>query len=415
MKTKHILYLFFSILLGYITADIIKPNHLILVYTISILAYWAVFFAIDCAALSIGHPVISTEKRQHCKQRETGGDIARTLAVILVPVIHFFGLTGYYETPFTKHMIFPTFIRWFAVCSIPMFMIISGYFKINSKFDKKHYKTILTLLCTHIFIGFLRIISDYYCHGVNIDIDYIIQKIVFFEYGWYVRLYIGMLLIMPFFNTAYKNLDKKWKKEIFILTLIGLNALGPLTFNLIPSTWMPFYIFGYYITGCYLSEYKVKIHPIATAVFTALILAIISIATYIHCKNNVFDWDYLAYSYNSGYSSMPAFIVSAAVISALMNIKNKPAVISEPFKSISCVSLEMYLFSQLFDALIYKNIFKYPFLDSFKKIIILTVSCIALSYIASWSKKFIFAVIKFISENIFLLLLKIVKIHKNSE
>lgn len=391
MKTKHILYLYLSLLAGYCTTEFTEYSFWI-VYIGSTLLYWFILSAVDAMGVYWKLPIISTEKRVHRGGREVGGDIARTIAVVLVPVVHFFGLTYYYSTPFSKDMIFPTAIRWLGICAVPLFMIISGYFKVNAKVEKKHYFTIIPLLFTHIFISGIRIWVDYKFHNANVDMAYIADKMLYFDYGWYIRLYIGMLLLMPFFNTAYKNIHKKWQKEAFILTLVGLNALGPLTYDVVPSSWNILYVFGYYIIGCYLSEYKVKVNPIFALMAFCSILALISFATYYHCEGGVFDWNFAAYQSNSGYSSMTAVFLSVLIMVMCLNIDFKYRPLRYIFKAVSLVSLEMYLFSQMFDGFIYKDIIEnnVPFMESFRNIFVLAGSSITLAFCASWIKKLLF-------------------------
>ena len=196
MKTKHILYLYLSLLLGYCTTEFIDYSFFA-VYILSTIAYWAILSLADYIFIKIGHPILSTELRTHSGKREVGGDIARTIAVILVPLVHFFGLTFYYNTKFDSTMLLPTAIRWLGICAVPLFMIISGYFKVNSSFTKKHYFAIIPLLCTHIVISTIRIWVDYHFHGEAIDTTYILDRLLYFKYGWYIRLYIGRERDLP--------------------------------------------------------------------------------------------------------------------------------------------------------------------------------------------------------------------------
>ena len=393
MKTKHILYLYLSLLLGYATTAIIDSSFWA-VYIISTIIYWATFTLGDLIFIKLGHPILSTVPRVHSGKREVGGDIARTIAVILVPLVHFFGLTFYYNTNFDSTMFIPTVIRWLGICAVPLFMIISGYFKVNAGFTKKHYFGIIPLLFTHIFISCIRIWVDYHFHGETVDTAYILDRLLYFKYGWYIRLYIGMLLIMPLFNIGYKNIGDKWKKEVIILTFVGLNALGPLTFDVVPSSWLIFYVFGYYLIGCYLNEYKVKVNFATGIIALLFILMFVSYATVLHCKGDVFDWNFIGYQANSGYSSMVTVFVSMLIMVMCLNINFKNRIIAFLFKSVSLVSLEMYLFSQMFDGFIYKEIINnnVAFSESFGRIFVLVGSSAGLAFVASWVKKAIFSI-----------------------
>ena len=207
-----------------------------------------------------------------------------------------------------------------------------------------------------------------------------------------------MLLIMPLINIGYKNIGDKWKKEVIILTLVGLNALGPLTFDVVPSSWLILYVFGYYLIGCYLREYKVKINYLTGILGVVAILAIVSFATCIHCDGDVFDWSFIGYQGNSGYSAMVTVFISMLIMVMCLNINFNNKIISFVFKAISLVSLEMYLFSQMFDGFVYKEIINnnVAFANSFSKIFVLVGTSAGLAFVASWVKKGVFGVFKLV-------------------
>lgn len=395
MKTKHILYLYFSLFMGYLTTEFLPCNYYI-VYILSTILYWFICYYSDRISSRFNIHILSTEKRTHLQEREVGGDLVRTIAIILVPTVHFFGAANYYETEFTREMILPTAVRWIGICCVPLFLTISGYFKINTKICKKHYLSIIPLLFTHLFINGIHIYIDYMCLNKDVDLEYVINKLLYFQYGWYILLYIGILLILPFFNILYKSLDNKSHKEILILTIMGLTALGPLTNNVISAYWVSIYVFGYYAIGAYLSEYKVKINPLIGFGVFFVMLSAISISTYIHCKGNVFDWDFIGYGDNSAYSSLAAFFLSSIIMCFGINIDFKFKPLRKILMYISTVSLEMYLFSQIFDQFIYRYVYElnYPFLDSFNIIVYTVGFNFVLSFILSRIKKFIFDIFK---------------------
>ena len=84
MKTIFILYLYISILMGYIITSFFSRK---IIYIASILALWSIMCMLDKVFEYFKCPILSTEKRVHVEGREPGGDIARTVAVILVPTI----------------------------------------------------------------------------------------------------------------------------------------------------------------------------------------------------------------------------------------------------------------------------------------------------------------------------------------
>ena len=402
---KLILLAYISLLIGYCTKDMITLHKIYalnyLLITLCIFGIGAILYAL---ALFTRFKFISTTPNLNTKSRDYSLDVARTTAVLFVPIIHFFGISGYYNTPINDSMLIPTMIRWLVLCSVPIFMIISGYFKGNKGISLQHYKSIIPVLLTHLFISTIRVFVDYYLHDVNVNWDYIINKLLYFEYGWYVKLYIGMLLLMPFFNSAYKYLDAKWKKEIFILTLVGLTSLGPLTYNIIPSSWTILYVFGYYLIGVYLAEYKVKIHPLISLCLILALLYLATKATILHNMGTNFDWDFIGYKSDSGYSSLIAVILSVLIILFFTNIKSKHIPFKHIFRYISSISLEMYLFSQLFDGFVYKSLLatNQSFTAMCKMALPLILTVYVLSIASSLIKQIIFYIPKLLFDIAFI-------------
>lgn len=405
---KYIFILFISIFLSVCFIPIIqyKKNIQILTLYISLIIIFFIIsilidFTLNFIFKKLGKTsyLIIEEKQLIKNERETGLDILRVFAIIFVPLIHFFGLSGYYVTPLdNKYIFILTTIRWISISAVPLFLIITGYFKVNKTIEKNHYKSILPVLFTHIFIASIRVYVDYKYHNINVDLQYIINKIVYFEYGWYVKLYIGMILFMPFFNLAYNSLKTRRNKEILILTFILLTSLGPLTFEIIPKTWNILYVFMYYFIGAYFKEYKVKLNPIIFLIFSIFTVFITTVSSFYNSNDQLFNWDNLGYSLNSGYSSFPVILICIFLLILCTNINIKFKPIQFLFKIVSLVSLEIYLFSQMFDIIIYTPLQNagYTFYDFVNKAYLILPTILCLSFLCAYIKKAIFFTIKFI-------------------
>lgn len=364
----------------------------------------ALWFILDGSIKKLGfRGLITAEKRKEVKTgREFGMDIVRIIAILFVPFIHFFGDTEYYSAPIIgKTMLYATALRWLVLTAVPLFMIITGYFKLDKDINFNHYKAVFPVLLTHIVCCTVRLFTDYHIHGVELTREYVLDKLVYFNYGWYVKLYIGLLLIIPFLNKIWHGLETQAKKEILILTLISLTAMGPLIYDIIPATWLILYVTGYYFIGAYIREYKIRINPVLNIALIAATVFSAAVATYAHCDGGAFDWEYLGYAANSGYSSLPAFL-AATLITILfcdLNCPFKPLALAA--KAISVLSLEMYLFSQMFDMIIYKTYQQagYTFLDYVPIAKVLLAKIIFYAFLASAAKKIIFLIIARIFKN----------------
>lgn len=424
LKPKNILIFFISM---FLTVSFIPLLHgfifinKILLYILTLILIFTVLIVTEVIFSRLYNKkpktTITVETEKTNSDRQSGLDIIRSIAVFFVPLIHFFGLSGYYNTDINNSYIFCfTLLRWAAVCAVPLFLVITGYFKINKTISKSHYKGIIPIMLSHIFISSIRIIVDYKYHEADINIKYILDKLLYFEYGWYVKLYIGMLLLMPFLNLCYNKLKDKEQKQYLILTLMFLTSIGSLCFNIIPVSWLILYVFMYYFIGGYLREYRPKINKFYLLILLVLTLVITSMATYMHSNGSIFDWDYMAYSSNSGYSALPVVITTTLIFLIFMDVNIKFKIPKKIFQSISVVSLEMYLFSQMFDGIIYKpfqelNLDFYHYAD---KILIIVPTIFCLSFIASKAKEFLFWVLSVIFKYLNKLFLYCFSNHRNN-
>jgi surface polysaccharide O-acyltransferase-like enzyme len=334
------------------------------------------------------------ERSLNEEKRIYGLDVVRFFAVISVPAIHFLGLTGYYNTPLVGGKMFlVTCMRWLFICCVPLFLTLTGCLKHNNGINFKHYKSIFVMLATHIFITCIRLYVDKHFLGTVLTPRYIFEKLVYFEYGWYVKLYICIMLLAPFANMLWHSLTEKVHKELLILTLIFLCSMGPLTFDIVPKSWVIIYVFIYYFMGAYLSEYEVYINKWLNLLLIAAMLVVISLGCFLHpTAGGVFNWDFGAYSANSGYSSLPAVILTFLIVTLLIDADTHFKPIQAFFYSFSVVSLEMYMFSQMFDGLIYPKLGSHTFIELLPKMPIVLGCIILLSYVASHIKRLIFLI-----------------------
>ena len=329
------------------------------------------------------------------KERIYGLDVVRFFAVISVPAIHFLGLTGYYTTPLKgSEMFLATCVRWLFICCVPIFLTLTGYFKHKKGIDFAHYKCIFVILATHIFITCIRLYVDKAFHGEELTRAYVMDKLVYFEYGWYVKLYIAMMLLIPFLNLIWEHLESRFHKELLILTLILLCSMGPLTFDIVPPSWVIIYVFIYYFMGAYLCEYEVYINKWLNLLLILLMLLVTSAGSFLHTDSTgCFDWSFGAYSQNSGYSSLPAIIMTFLIITMLIDADTHFKPIRAFFYSFAVVSLEMYMLSQMFDGLVYPKLDFTAFTDIFPRMPLVVGFIVLISYGASQIKRLIFFIL----------------------
>lgn len=314
---------------------------------------------------------MNLEKLQN---RNPAMDILRIVAVLCVISIHFFYHTGYYSTTADNvPMYFATVLRTlFSVC-VPLFMILSGFLLCNKTLKKGYYSGIRKTIIVYILVAIACIIYKS-CNG-----SYTLTPLTFFtgifdfsgaNYSWYIEMYIGLFLIVPFLNIIYKNLDSRKQKNILLITLIAITILPSLfnafkfdsyewwanpatdtdTQKLMPSWWVGIYPITYYFTGCYIREYGTKIKNVFLII--ALVIAIFGFGTFnfYRCYGSTFTTANYVYWYG-----IEPYVMSVLIFLIISKLKLENINVKAKFVlwKISDLVLGTYLLSFIFDAIYY--------------------------------------------------------------
>ena len=312
-----------------------------------------------------------------CSRRNPNLDIIRIFALFCVVGIHFFVHTNFYAYPINSiNMYVMTVLRsFFAIC-VPLFIILTGYLMKNKILSAKFYLGIVKTLGIYLLASFANYIYRIAVINENMSVLSMFTGILNFttaEYAWYVEMYIGLFVLIPFLNLIYNNLQSKNHKLVLLITLIALtsapsvvnvwNFASPASFllpsanshyiNLIPDWWIGLYPVTYYFIGCWLREYglgisckKNTVLLIVSVLFWGLFNIYRSYPTYFSVGGWV-EW-----------SGLPQVMNSTLVFGLLLNIKESsvPQKLHKPLKTLSDLTFGAYLMSWVFDDFFYKYI-----------------------------------------------------------
>lgn len=223
-----------------------------------------------------------TEKvKDTLKGRNITLDIIRVIAVFSVIGVHFFLNSGFYGIPVKGiEMYLGTLGKTFFMICVPLFLLLSGYLMKNKVLSKKYYKGIgkvigVYVISTLVCLTFMKFVLK---QEVTL-LSGIKNLLSYQQYSWYVEMYIGLFLIIPFLNLIFKGLDSKGKK-VLLITMAFLTAI-PSTFNsfdflkrfyigfdtvpyshytkIFPDFWLKLYPVTYYFLGAFIGENREKI------------------------------------------------------------------------------------------------------------------------------------------------------------
>lgn len=335
---------------------------------------------------------------------KSGIDIVKTFAVFFVVCVHFFLHSGFYYTPYEGALMYvgAFFRNIFYIC-VPLFMITTGYLQIGKTFSKKFYFGIFSVLSSYLFIGIVSILFKIFCLKENGSILKWIFTLTNFSadnYAWYVAMFLGLYLLIPFLNNAYNGCKSKNQKLCLILILFFVSCVVGFNFSttfeereyyFFNEYWCSLYPFLYYFIGAYIKEYQPKIKK-SVLVFGFFITVIfVTTLSFVKFHHGTFPMNMFG-EYNSiftVFSSVLFFLIFYDI-----DVKNKG--IKKFVRSVSSKTLEIYLFSYIFDTIFYTKLSNY--ISGYKGFLKISVpvvlSVFLLSYFASLLKAFLFGAVK---------------------
>ncbi|HBH94736.1 MAG TPA: hypothetical protein DDX91_03235 [Ruminococcaceae bacterium] len=305
-------------------------------------------------------------------------DIIRIAAMLCINGIHFFHNSGFYGTPVEggTMMLMCTFRNLFIIC-VPMFLMLSGYLMNQKKPEKKYFLGIFKTINTYIICSVVFFLVSKFVMGEEAGFKDFITDLFGFEgtrYGWYIEMYLGLYLLIPFLNILFNGLKDKRQAEYLLAALFVVSMLPSFVnafrfesaewwllpsssdeyFQIMPQWWDNLYPILFYFAGAYLAKYKPNIPVGLNAVLLICSITFNGAFCYYRSIGGSFKWG----DWNSNNS--PTIAVTAFLtFTLLLNIKFKKENKIRGFilKTMSNACLFAYLLSGTFDT-VYYDIFK---------------------------------------------------------
>lgn len=315
------------------------------------------------------------EKQMVENNRNFSLDVIRIFALFLLVGLHFFLHTEFYQEVINSNRaLFVTFFIVIFFCCVPLFMLLTGYLYLNQELEMNYYKKLIRIYTTYFVIGCICFLFESYYLGRHQSISDFIRKTLAFSlapYGWYVEMYIGLFLFIPFLALLYRSLPSKlWKKRL-ILVLILLTSISsvvnvyvfdslswwlhPSSSNefvkIIPQWWVKMYPFTYFFIGCYLREYGLEISRKNNILY--LVLSLFFFGLYNVWRS--FGGLYLQGNWNY-WESINNIILSSLMFNLLLNIQWScfSSYLKVFISKISRLVYGAYLISWVFEVIVYE-------------------------------------------------------------
>ena len=193
------------------------------------------------------------------KRRQSNIELLRIISILLILVTHadfwalgepsYSDLASDFMSGYTR-----IFIESLSIICVNIFVLISGWFTIRASL-----KSILKLLFQVYFLLIAIYLIYILLRWDTINLRSISQCFIFGHEFWFIKAYLGLLILSPVLNTFANNVSEKVFRIVLIVFLSYQCIYGWIT----PGAW--FLHYGYSVTsfaGLYLLARYIKLYVI---------------------------------------------------------------------------------------------------------------------------------------------------------
>ena len=290
--------------------------------------------------------------------RESGPDLVRSLACFFVVGAHFYLNMGYYdELMVGRKMFVMTALRWLFVTAVPLFFMLTGYFKKNKTANRQHYMALIPLAISYVVISVAKMILYNRLYGKIYGIKEMFINLGNYQIAWYMGLYLCVFLLIPFLNKAWYALDEK-EQNILLGTLVFLCTIYPVWNYVAPAYFTGIYPVLFYFLGIAVRDRKWRPKKWILAVILIVTVALEAFISMKFTSTGVFDWNLISTA-DGTYGTIFISICTVCVFLLFYDVTIGSKWVAKILAAISSVSFEIYLFAGAYDAIIYQYLKRY--------------------------------------------------------
>jgi len=290
-------------------------------------------------------------------KRDLNLDLIRGLAAFLVVSVHFILKIDFYYYPVQgTGYLFTSIIRMAFMTCVPLFLLLTGYLCCEKKLSAGYYKGIGRVVIAYLLASAVSVFYRWRFMGEGMSLLHIARLVLDYTgvaTGWYIEMYLGLFLLIPFLNMLWKGAESQGARKALVATLLALTSLPTLTnfkFHLLPAWWTDLYPLAYYFLGAYFRTYQPKVKTgRALAGFALAVAAGGTLGFFVN---------YGAPYQDAGLSSWagPTVVLSACLLFLLLRqipLDGTPRWLQWLIRKAAQLSLPIYLVSWCFDSALY--------------------------------------------------------------
>lgn len=297
------------------------------------------------------------------KKRDTNLDLIRCIALFFVMGVHFCTHCDIYNAGYTGFIAFFTdALRTMYVPALALFLMINGYFQSKKTLSAKYYLGILKLFEMYLLSSALNMLYSHFYLGEELTVHSFLSGIINYtgtEYGWYILLYFGLFLMIPFLNIIYNSLQRRGQKRILILTFMYLSSMPFSFLNAYTSTyaywWQRIWPITFYFMGAYAAEYRHELSGKKWGLKYLAVLLVFSAYNYFFYDQSSPLYGTMTRTFLYSHESLQNAVMTPLVFLAVLDMRldRCPNCLKKFMESVSNYSYGVFLFTSITDSFVY--------------------------------------------------------------
>jgi len=273
----------------------------------------------------------------------------------MVVALHYFYYSGMLPTlddRLDRLYIFALILESFSIVAVNVFVMISGYFMVLSRFK---FRRFFRLVCQVLFYTLLiPLVLSMFGFPVIAEQDGLYGMILYLlpistVHYWFITAYLLLYLISPFLNAAFEKIEKiKLQKIILILLFLfcGIKSFVPVMLNLDSFGYDFGWFICLYLIGAYIRIYGLPVMDRKYIGLTVYLVCVFLIFTlkilsyYLYAKTGYFKY---FYDVPFHYNFILVFFAAIGLLYSFIDIKIEEGLITNLIRKMAPLCLGIYL------------------------------------------------------------------------
>lgn len=279
-------------------------------------------------------------------KRKNNIELLRILSMYMILILHLLRFSGFLDIATTNTV--KSFIIWFleSLCFVAVncYVIISGYFLVDSKFK---FKKLINIWLEVMFYSVIIYLILLFTGNISFGLQSFLKSIFPVSLGnyWFVTVYIALYLLSPFINILINNLNQKQYRGLILIIFLLFSVLPTFipqhnTINYGGSYSISWFTCLYLIAG-YLRKYSSDTSRQKKYLFTYILCSLINVIALFICRH--FNINFIEHSFLYNYYSVTVLLAAINLFLYFKNLSINNNFINKLITFISPTTFGIYL------------------------------------------------------------------------